>query len=104
TGRQELHSGWRVAAKHDLGVHFFARFVDAAVGERRAAKKRLRFIEIEVESELPRRDAVVPVARGVRGIAVFFSSDHEMQTEGVKRLDRNFLALLVLLVPLHAEI
>ena len=78
-GRQQLHAVRRVAAQDDFGVHFFARLVDAAVGEDRAAQQRLRFVEVEVRAEVPRPDAFVPVARGVGGVAVLLRGDDEVE-------------------------
>ena len=79
TGSQKLNAGGRVAAQDRFGVHFFAELVHAAIGKNAAAQNRLRFFEIEVRFEVPRPDAVVPVARRVRDVAILLRSDDEVK-------------------------
>ena len=60
-------------------MDLLAEFVDAAVGEHRAAQQRVGLLEIQVEAVLPRQDAVVPVAAGVGGVAVLLGHRDERE-------------------------
>ena len=105
TGRQKLHPLRRVAAHHDLRVHFLAGLVDAAVSEDRAAQERLRLFQIEVRTEIPRADAFVPIASGIGSVAIFLRGHDEMNA--AQRLPGAFVFLFafrVLVVPVDSKI
>ena len=56
----------RVLPQDRLELRRLAQAVDAAVGEDAAAQHRLALAQVEVGAELPRRDALVPVAARCR--------------------------------------
>ena len=60
-------------------MHLLAQLVDAAIAEDRAAKQRLRLVQIVACAERVRLDAFVPVAADVRDVAVLGRSDDELE-------------------------
>ena len=69
-------------------MDFLAELVDAAIGEHGAAQQRIGLLEIEVSAELPRQDAVVPVAADVGDVAVLLGRHDEGELGPVLRGSR----------------
>jgi hypothetical protein len=58
-------------AEYGLEVNFFAKTIDAAIGEHAPAQKRLAFPQVDTRAEIPGLNTFVPVASDVRDVAVF---------------------------------
>ena len=58
-------------------MNLLAEPIHAAIGEYRAAEHRLRFVQVQSGSEVPRADTFVPVAADVSDVAVLLGGDDE---------------------------
>ena len=75
---QETDAARRVLTKNGLEVHLFAQPIDSAIAEDGAAQHWLGLAAIEIHTEVPGLDPLVPVAADVGDVAIFLGQDDEV--------------------------